>query len=62
MCQALTENLLENSWGEKLYLCFEDNGKLYKYADGLIDSEQAFNVRYRYEELLENSDESEETE
>ena len=58
MQQALNEKLLENRWGEKLYLCTESDGKLYKYNDGVISDEEAGFVRWRYEELLENSQES----
>ena len=63
MRQALGEKLFENLYGEELYLCFEHDGKLYKYGEGrCISREQAYEIRCRYEELLENSDESEETE
>lgn len=57
MRQALNEKLLLNRFGKKLYLCYKSelDNKLYQYG-GLIDSEQAYNVLQRYEELLENSE------
>lgn len=54
MRQALGEKLFENLYGEELYLCFEHDGKLYKYGEGrCISREQAHEIRCRYEELLE---------
>ena len=53
MRQALKETMFINQYDEKLYLCTEHDGKMYKYNDGVMDEVQIFDVLHRYEELLE---------
>ena len=54
--QAIDECIFVNSWGENLILCSEDeNGKRYKVE---ISDEYGL-ARMRYEELLKESEETE---
>ena len=59
MQQALQEKLFTNRYDEELFLCYEHNGKLYKYGDdNKVSNEQAAEIRWRYEELIKNQKEA----
>lgn len=56
--QAIEECILNNHYGEKVFLCTEDkDGKRYKYNDGKPTSDDIGLARIRYEDLLKESEE-----
>lgn len=55
--RAIEECILNNHWGEKVFLCTEDkDGNLYKYNGGKPASDDIGFARMRYEELLKESE------